>query len=156
VALDEDMVSAVGEFAAKEVAPRVSKIDQKGTRLVDGEVVFSEELTHIFDGLREMGLYGLTLPREHGGMNAPFSVYFVIAEYLWGQTIGKRMFNLRVVRESGAQISFGQSVVRQLPALLQMWWIDVLFALFTEKSQRAFEVLSKTRCVRADSQAASV
>jgi hypothetical protein len=32
-----------------------------------------------------------------------------------------------------------------------MWIIDVLFTLFTDKSQRAFEILSKTRCVRATS-----
>jgi uncharacterized RDD family membrane protein YckC len=54
---------------------------------------------------------------------------------------------LRVVRESGARISFGQSVVRQLPVFLEIFWIDVLFALFTEKHQRAFEILSKTRVV---------
>ena len=29
----------------------------------------------------------------------------------------------------------------------QFYWIDVLFVLFTEKSQRAFEMLSKTRVV---------
>jgi len=28
-----------------------------------------------------------------------------------------------------------------------VFWIDVLFALFTERSQRAFELLSKTRVV---------
>jgi uncharacterized RDD family membrane protein YckC len=75
--------------------------------------------------------------------------YFAIAEHIWGRTIRKRLFNLRVVRESGGRISFGQSVVRQLPSFLQVWMIDVLFALFTDKSQRAFEMLSKTRCVRA-------
>ena len=31
---------------------------------------------------------------------------------------------------------------------LQVYWIDVMFALFTDKSQRAFEMLSKTRVVR--------
>ena len=41
-------------------------------------------------------------------------------------------------------------MVRQLPMFLQMYWIDVLFALFTEKCQRAFELLSKTRVVTAD------
>ena len=54
---------------------------------------------------------------------------------------------LRVVQESGAQIGLGQSVVRQLPVFFQVFWIDVLFALFTERSQRAFELLSKTRVV---------
>jgi hypothetical protein len=32
--------------------------------------------------------------------------------------------------------------------LLQIWFIDVVFAMFTERHQRAFELLSKTRCVR--------
>jgi hypothetical protein len=30
-----------------------------------------------------------------------------------------------------------------------VYWIDVMFALFTDRSQRAFEMLSKTRVVRA-------
>ena len=56
---------------------------------------------------------------------------------------------MRVVRESGARISLGQSLVRQLPQFLQVFWIDVLFALFTEHGQRAFELLSRTRVVMA-------
>jgi uncharacterized RDD family membrane protein YckC len=63
--------------------------------------------------------------------------------------VGKRLLGLRVVRESGARISFGQAVVRQLPMFLQVFWIDAMFALFTDRKQRAFEVLSKTRTVLA-------
>ena len=69
----------------------------------------------------------------------------MVAEWRYGQTLGKHLFGLRVVQESGAQISLGQSIVRQLPAFLQVYWIDALFALFTDKRQRAFEMLSKTR-----------
>lgn len=76
-------------------------------------------------------------------------LYLVVAEAKYGYTVGKQAMGLRVVRESGARISFGQAVVRQLPMFLQTYWIDVLFALFTEKSQRAFELLSKTRVVVA-------
>ena len=53
-----------------------------------------------------------------------------------------------MVRETGARISLAQAIVRQLPMFLQVLWIDALFALFTDKSQRAFELLSKTRVVR--------
>ena len=56
---------------------------------------------------------------------------------------------IRVVSETGARISLGQAIVRQLPMFLQVYWIDAMFALFTDKSQRAFEMLSKTRVVRA-------
>lgn len=71
------------------------------------------------------------------------------AEFRYGQTPGKRTFGLRVVRESGAPIGLGQAVVRQLPFVLSILFIDALFALFTEKKQRAFEILSKSRVVLA-------
>lgn len=77
-----------------------------------------------------------------------FAIYTIVAEWGTGQTLGKRALGLRVVRESGATISGGQAFVRQLPMFFQVYWIDIMFALFTEKSQRAFEVLSKTRVVR--------
>lgn len=78
------------------------------------------------------------------------AAYLVLAEARSGQTLGKRLMGLRAVRESGARMSTGQAIVRQLPLLTQMYWIDVLFALFTEKHQRAFELLSKTRVVEAE------
>jgi uncharacterized RDD family membrane protein YckC len=77
-----------------------------------------------------------------------FGVYTIVAELNTGRTFGKRLFDMRVVRETGARISLGQAIVRQLPMFLQVFWIDALFALFTDKSQRAFEMLSKTRVVR--------
>jgi uncharacterized RDD family membrane protein YckC len=82
------------------------------------------------------------------GWSVLAAAYLVFAESRDGQTVGKRLMSLRAVRESGARISVGQAVVRQLPMFLQMYWVDVLFALFTEKHQRAFELLSKTRVVR--------
>jgi uncharacterized RDD family membrane protein YckC len=78
-----------------------------------------------------------------------FAIYTIVAEHVSGQTPGKRLLGIRVVRESGARISLGQAIVRQLPMFLQVFWIDVMFSLFTEKNQRAFEMLSKTRTVVA-------
>jgi uncharacterized RDD family membrane protein YckC len=76
-----------------------------------------------------------------------FVGYTVYAEYRAGQTIGKRLMGIHVVRESGARISLGQSFIRQLPLLGQIFIIDALFALFTEHKQRAFELITKTRAV---------
>jgi uncharacterized RDD family membrane protein YckC len=77
------------------------------------------------------------------------AVYPMVAEAKYGKTIGKHLRGLCVVRESGARISTGQAVVRNLPWMLAVFWIDALFAVFTDKRQRAFELLSKTRVVRA-------
>ena len=83
------------------------------------------------------------------GLAVVLPLYPIVAEYQFAKTIGKHLFGLRVVRESGARISFGQSIVRQLPAFFQVFWIDAMFAVFTERHQRAFELLSKTRVVLA-------
>jgi uncharacterized RDD family membrane protein YckC len=79
-------------------------------------------------------------------------VYTVVAEFNTGQTVGKRASGIHVVREDGRRIGLGQAVVRQLPMPLNVYWIDAMFALFTDKRQRAFELLSKTRVVLAPAQ----
>ena len=78
----DDVLGAVGEFAAKEIAPKGKAIDEKGAWLEKGEVKFCPELDAIFAGMRELGLYGLTLPRTHGGSNAPMAAYFVASEVI--------------------------------------------------------------------------
>jgi uncharacterized RDD family membrane protein YckC len=76
-----------------------------------------------------------------------FVAYTIVTEYLYGRTLGKRVMRIQVVRESGARISLGQSFLRQLPFFGQFFVFDALFALFTERRQRAFELLTKTRAV---------
>lgn len=78
-------------------------------------------------------------------------LYTIVAEANIDRTIGKGAMGMCVIRETGTRIGAGQSIVRQLPWLLQIFWIDAFFALFTERHQRAFELLSKTRVVRAHS-----
>ena len=77
-----------------------------------------------------------------------FWLLSAVAETRYSRTPGKKLMGLHVVRESGTRISFGQALVRQLPVFLNILFIDALFALFTERHQRAFELLSRTRTVR--------
>lgn len=77
-----DVLEIVGKFVAIEVAPVARKVDEQHPMLVDGEVVVPDEVTKIFDGFREMGLYSLNLPRSLGGLNAPFTTYFIISELI--------------------------------------------------------------------------
>ena len=85
-----------------------------------------------------------------------FGLYNVLTEWYYGETLGKHLLGLRVVRESGARISFGQALVRQLPQWLEVFWIDVLFAAFTERKQRAWSSPDRvcepaSPCVRLES-----
>ena len=77
-----EVATMVGGFAAEEVGPYAAEIDRAGVRLEAGEVVFPPRLASVFARLGEMGLHGLTLPRELGGMNAPMLLYFINSELL--------------------------------------------------------------------------
>ena len=76
-------------------------------------------------------------------------LYYIIAETWTSQTVGKAIMGLRTVRESGAKITVGQAIVRQVPLFFSFYVLDAAFALFTKKKQRLFELISKTRVVKA-------
>jgi uncharacterized RDD family membrane protein YckC len=118
-------------------------------KLIDVAAVVAVVITvfAVFWALLPMeALYFLPVLCILGGVFG-FVAYTVIAEYRQGRTFGKRLMGMQVVRESGARISLGQALLRQLPFFAQFYFIDALFALFTDRRQRAFELLTKTRVV---------
>ena len=85
------------------------------------------------------------------GCLAAFS-YFLISEWRWGKTIGKRLIGLAVVNCHGHPISFGQSLGRNLIRLLEAsvgppCFIGVAFILFTKDSQRLGDLAAETYVV---------
>jgi uncharacterized RDD family membrane protein YckC len=87
----------------------------------------------IIDGLLALTVLGtvvavLTGQAHHSGGNASFNLhgwpaflwavlavgYWIVCERLWGMTIGKRLFSIRVQRSDGGKPSWGQSIVRNL------------------------------------------
>ncbi|MBI5511802.1 MAG: acyl-CoA dehydrogenase family protein [Deltaproteobacteria bacterium] len=76
-----DVLELVGQFVADEVAPRARALDAEGMHLgKDGAVQGGPAHETIFAALKEMGVYGLCVPRELGGMNFPTMVYFLVNE----------------------------------------------------------------------------
>lgn len=71
-------------------------------------------------------------------------LYFPILEERFGQTIGKRVFGLCVTRTGGLRLGLGRALLRRLPLLLEFFWLDAVFAPFTEKRQRAFDLVADT------------
>ncbi len=76
------ILEEVGRFVASEVAPVAEALDEQGTRLEDGEVHMAPEADAIFAQLAEMGMHGLIVPRELGGMNCPLVLYFTLGELM--------------------------------------------------------------------------
>jgi hypothetical protein len=76
-----------------------------------------------------------------------FVMYFVLQEWLVGQTVGKWVFGITV--ENG---NFWSLIVRSLfimPVfpLFILWVVEPLFIVFNPDSRRLLEILSKTKTV---------
>ncbi len=81
--------------------------------------------------------------------------YFFATELAWGQTIGKRVMKLRVVRVDGSRLGAGPAAIRNIvrfvdafPALYIIGAI-VLFT-FGNKTQRLGDMAAKTKVVAED------
>lgn len=145
IALAEQYLSAVPLVTAPVGARLVAKVIDAGIILV----LAAGMVALVAQFLAEWWIFPVATMIVVIGGSFAFAGYTIASEAHSGDTVGKRAMRLRVVQESGAQITTGQAILRQLPMFLQIAVFDALFALFTEKRQRAFEVLSKTRVVRA-------
>lgn len=50
-----------------------------------------------------------------------WTLWLVIPEWLWGATLGKKIFGLRVTSASGGPLSFGSALGRRLCDLFDFW-----------------------------------
>lgn len=80
--LYEACLHEVGEYAAREIAPRAREIDELGVSFLDGQVVQPPGLLRNIEGLKKLGAMAVNLPRELGGMNFPFTVGAALLEIL--------------------------------------------------------------------------
>lgn len=70
--------------------------------------------------------------------------YFPLLGAHYGKTFGKHLMRIRVVREDGSSIGLGQAFVRRLSFYFDMLWVDALFIPFTDRKQRALDIVAKT------------
>ncbi len=69
--LDRDIIDAVRRFVDREVIPSASDLEHR------------DEYPHaMVQRMKEMGLFGATIPIEHGGLGLSFATYARVMEEL--------------------------------------------------------------------------
>ena len=81
-------------------------------------------------------------------------LYFVLLEWLWnGQTIGKRLFGLRVISEDGEPARFVAVIVRNLVRVVDflpaLYGLGLVTLIVSSRSQRLGDYAGGTFVVRA-------
>lgn len=80
--------------------------------------------------------------------------YFIVLEWLWnGQTVGKRLFGLRVINEDGSPARFiavfVRNLVRVADFLPALYGLGLLVIVLSPRSQRLGDLAAGTYVVRA-------
>ena len=103
---------------------------------------------------------GLGWPGWFGGMFAImlvmwllWLVYFTYFEGTSGQTIGKGLMHVRVLKESGARCDIGSALIRNILRIVDhlpfLYILGMILIAATEKRQRLGDMLAKTIVVKA-------
>ena len=120
------------------------------------------DLMAIAAGMSVIGMIlgALSIISEDIATGSTFIAYFVFSigygmacEWLWrGQTVGKRLFRLRVVDAEGLRLQFSQVVMRNLLRFVDMlpvcYFVGGLSCWFSRKNQRLGDIAANTVVVR--------
>jgi alkylation response protein AidB-like acyl-CoA dehydrogenase len=82
VDLYREALTLVGEYAGNEIAGRAREVDEAGAWHRDGAIGVPEPLRRNLEGLKGLGVAGLSVPREYGGESFPFTVSSMVLEMI--------------------------------------------------------------------------
>jgi alkylation response protein AidB-like acyl-CoA dehydrogenase len=74
----ERVLEIIGEICADIIAPNAESVDHEGPRVENNRVIYARGTQENHEALTQAGLYGMTLPRQYGGLN------FSIIPYIMG------------------------------------------------------------------------
>lgn len=77
-----DILDAVGSHVAELIAPRWAELDAAHPRLSGEEVEEAAVVRELTEGLGQLGLFGLCVPRELGGTNMPLLLFQMTQELI--------------------------------------------------------------------------
>lgn len=95
--------------------------------------------------------FGVSLAGGLGSLALLF--YFTFAEWLYGRSIGKAIFNLRVVTVDGSRIDFAKAFIRNIS---KIYWLllllDVLVGLIskTRRGQKYSDYVANTNVIKVE------
>lgn len=76
----EKVLEIVGEITADVLAENAKDVDVEGPRIEDNAIIYAKGTQKNHEALRDAGLYGMSLPRQYGGLNFSYVPYVMAAE----------------------------------------------------------------------------
>jgi alkylation response protein AidB-like acyl-CoA dehydrogenase len=74
------VMEIIGEICGDIIAPNAESVDQEGPQVVNNRVVYARGTQENHEALINAGVYGISLPRQYGGLNFPMVPYVMTGE----------------------------------------------------------------------------
>lgn len=76
----EKVLEIIGEITADVLAENAKDVDAEGPKIEDNAIVYAKGTQKNHEALKNAGLYGMSLPRQYGGLNFSYVPYVMAAE----------------------------------------------------------------------------
>jgi alkylation response protein AidB-like acyl-CoA dehydrogenase len=76
----DKVLEIIGEICGDIIAPNAESVDHEGPKVENNRVIYARGTQENHDALVQAGLYGMSLPREYGGLNFSMVPYVMAAE----------------------------------------------------------------------------
>lgn len=76
----EKVLEIIGEITADVLAENAKDVDAKGPKIEDNAIIYAKGTQKNHEALKNAGLYGMSLPRQYGGLNFSYVPYVMAAE----------------------------------------------------------------------------
>lgn len=74
------VLSLIGEITSEVLANNAESVDNQGVRIEDNAIIYADGTKENHQKLTDAGVYGLSLPRQYGGLNFSYVPYVMAAE----------------------------------------------------------------------------
>lgn len=76
----EKVLEIIGEITAYVLTENAKDVDTEGPKIEDNAIVYAKGTQKNHEALKNAGLYGMSLPRQYGGLNFSYVPYVMAAE----------------------------------------------------------------------------
>ncbi|WP_277064236.1 acyl-CoA dehydrogenase family protein [Prevotella aurantiaca] len=76
------ILDIAGDVAANIIEPNSESVDLEGPHLIDNRMHYANKTYENLDATRKAGLWGVSMPRQYGGLNLPNVVFSMLSEMI--------------------------------------------------------------------------
>lgn len=112
----DKVLEIIGGICSDIIAPNAESVDHDGPQVSNSRVIYARGTQENHDALTQAGVYGISLPRQYGGLNFPMTAYVMSGEMVSRADAGfANIWGLQDCAETIAEFASDEIKAEYLP-----------------------------------------